>query len=195
MSSAPTPQEIWNDARWLAQAVDRKAGLIRFVEMTPDAYRDASFLDDRMFARPRVSHLLGWNEVAAAMPFGARRDVRWIFHIGHVGSTLIARLLGELDGVLSIREPRALRDLNFLPPDATAEFAPTAQAFFSRTFGASETALVKTTSSVSEMARPLMSGGSLPCSSTPTFAHSSPERWPGAQRRSCCLAPECGSGD
>lgn len=156
MSSAPTPQEIWQDARWLAQAVDRKAGLIRFVEMTPDAYRDASFLDDRMFEQPRVSYLLAWDEVAASVPADARRDARWVFHIGHVGSTLIARLLGELDGVLSVREPRALRDLNFLPADVTTQYVPTIQALFSRTFGQDETALVKTTSSVSEMARPLM---------------------------------------
>ena len=35
-----------------------------------------------------------------------RSDARWIFHIGHVGSTLVSRLLGELDEVLAIREPR-----------------------------------------------------------------------------------------
>ena len=157
MSSAPTPQEIWDSARWLAQAVDRKAGLIRFVEMTPDAYRDASFLDDRMFQQPRVSHELAWDDVTAAMPPNARRDARWIFHIGRVGSTLIARLLGELDGVLSIREPRALRDLNFRPADETATYVPAVQALFSRTFAPGEGALVKTTSSVCEMARELMS--------------------------------------
>jgi hypothetical protein len=157
MSSAPTPREIWQNARWLAQSVDREAGLVRFVEMTPVAYREASFLDDRMFQHPRVSNQLSWNDVAAAMPSDVRRDARWIFHIGRVGSTLIARLLGELDGVLSIREPRALRNLNFLPEDVTARYVPTIQALFSRTFASSETALVKTTSSVNEMARELMS--------------------------------------
>jgi hypothetical protein len=157
MSSAPTPQDIWQDARWLAQAIDRKAGLVRFVEMMPDTYRGASFLDDRMFQQPRVSHALAWDEVVAARPADARADARWIFHIGRVGSTLIARLLGELDGVLSIREPRALRDVNFLPPDDTAQYVPTIQALFSRTFAPGETALVKATSSVSEMARELMS--------------------------------------
>ena len=91
------------------------------------------------------------------MPSDVRRDARWIFHIGRVGSTLIARLLGELDSVLSIREPRALRNLNFLPEDVTARYVPTIQALFSRTFASSETALVKTTSSVNEMARELMS--------------------------------------
>ncbi len=156
MSSAPTPDEIWKDARWLAQAVDPRAGLVRLVEMTPQSYRDASFLDDRMFDRQRVSHLLKWDEVAGSALEGARRNARWIFHIGHVGSTLIARLLGELEGVLSVREPRALRDLTFFPADVRARFVPTLQALFSRTFADGEAALVKATSFVSEIAPELV---------------------------------------
>ena len=66
MSSAPTPDEIWKDARWLAQAVDPRAGLVRVVEMTPEAYRDANFLDDRMLQQPQTSHLLPWGDVSAS---------------------------------------------------------------------------------------------------------------------------------
>jgi hypothetical protein len=159
MSSAPAPQEIWRDACWLAQAVDPNAGLIRFVEMTAEDYREASFLDDRMFEKPRTSHLLTWGEVAEAMPADARNDARWIFHIGHVGSTLVARLLGELGGVLSIREPRAFRDLLFFPTEVRAKFIPTIQALFSRTFAPKQSALVKTTSAVSEIAGELLEKG------------------------------------
>ena len=156
MSSAPTADEIWKDARWLAQAVDPRAGLVRLVEMTPEAYRDASFLDDRMFQQPRTSHLLKWNEVSGSVPADARRDARWIFHIGHVGSTLVARLLGELDSVLSVREPRALRDIALFPPDIRERFTPTLQALFSRTFAPDQTSLVKATSFVSEIAAELL---------------------------------------
>ena len=159
MSSAPAPQEIWRDACWLAQAVDPNAGLIRFVEMTAEDYREASFLDDRMFEKPRTSHLLTWGEVAEAMPADARNDARWIFHIGHVGSTLVARLLGELGGVLSIREPRAFRDLLFFPAEVRAKFIPTIQALFSRTFAPKQSALVKTTSAVSEIGGELLEKG------------------------------------
>lgn len=159
MSSAPTPDEIWKDARWLAQAVDPSAGLVRFVEMTLEDYRQASFLDDRMFSEKRASHLLKWDEVVAAKPAAARIDARWIFHIGHVGSTLIARLLGELDGVLSVREPRALRDLTFFPPDVRARFVPTLRALMSRTFGGEQVALIKATSFVSEIAAELVPPG------------------------------------
>ena len=37
---------------------------------------------------------------------------RYIFHIGHCGSTLIARLLGELEQFLSLREPPVLMGLS-----------------------------------------------------------------------------------
>ena len=156
MSSAPAPDEIWKDARWLAQAVDPRAGLVRLVEMTPEAYRDANFLDDRMLQQPQTSHLLPWGDVSASEPSDARSDARWIFHIGHVGSTLIARLLGELEGVLSLREPRSLRDLAFFPKEVRAPFVPTVRALHSRTFGSGQKALVKATSFVSEIASELM---------------------------------------
>ena len=155
MSSAPTPQEIWSDARWVAQAVDPIAGLVRVVEMSAEDYRDASFLDDRILEPSRRAHLLEWSDVAGAMPASARSDARWIFHIGHVGSTLISRLLGELDLVLAVREPRALRDLTFFPVDIRGQFVPTLRALMSRTFDAGTTAVVKATSMVSEIASEL----------------------------------------
>jgi hypothetical protein len=160
MSSAPSPDEIWKDARWLAQAVDPRAGLVRLVEMTPEAYRNASFLDDRMLQQPKATHLLPWSDVAGSVPADARCDARWIFHIGHVGSTLIARLLGELEGVLSVREPRSLRDLAFFPKEVRAPFVPTVRALHSRTFGSGQKALVKATSFVSEIASELISDDS-----------------------------------
>ena len=157
MSSGPSAQEIWKDATWLAQAVDPRAGLVRLVEMTPDDYREASFLDDRMFQqRPRITHLVPWASVLGSAPSNPRRDARWIFHISHVGSTLIARLLGEIEGVLSVREPRALRDLTFFPAEVRARFIPLVQALFSRSFTPDGAALIKATSFVSEIAAELI---------------------------------------
>lgn len=155
MSSAPDPDEIWKDATWLAQAIDPTKKLVRFVEMTADSYRAASFLDDRMLQNVRNAHLLNWDDVAGAMPGAARPDARWIFHIGHVGSTLVSRLLGELDDVLAVREPRALRDLTFFPAEVRAIFVPTLQALLSRTFEPDEVAIVKATSFVGEIAAEL----------------------------------------
>jgi hypothetical protein len=129
------------------------------VEMTPDSYRSASFLDDRLFQTAVKAHTLPAIEVEAALSSGARTDARWIFHIGHVGSTLISRLLGELNGVLAVREPRLLRDLAALPAPRRNALMPTIHKLFSRTFGAEETALVKATSFVGEIAAELVPAG------------------------------------
>ena len=58
--------------------------------------------------------------------------------------------------MLSVREPRALRDLTFFPPDVRAQFVPALQALFSRTFAADQAALLKATSFVSEIAAELV---------------------------------------
>ena len=97
MSSAPSPPEIARDARWLAQALDPAAGMVRLVAMGREAYRAASFLDDRLLQQPVDAQIVPWPNVEDAMSGALRHDARWIFHIGHVGSTLISRLLGEID--------------------------------------------------------------------------------------------------
>ena len=158
MSSAPSAADIVRDARWLAQALDARSGMMRVVEMSPEAYRSASFLDDRMLQQQHFAGIVPWKSVAEALPADARTDARWIFHIGHVGSTLVARLLGEIEGVLSVREPRFLRDLAMLGDERDA-YVSAAQALFSRTFGEEEVALVKATSFVSEIADELVPDG------------------------------------
>ena len=156
MSSAPTPQEIAADASWLAQALDVNAGLIRLVHMHPEDYRAASFLDDRLLQQPAAQHVLPWNDAVATLD--GRDDAAWIFHIGHVGSTLLSRLLGELPGALAIREPRLLRDLALAGP-AAGPFVPPSRQLMARTFAPSDKAVVKATSFVSELAAELVGGG------------------------------------
>jgi len=158
MSSAPSAAEIVHDATWLTQALDPNNGMVRVVRMDAEAYRSASFLDDRMLQDQHFAGIVPWSSVAEAVPEDARTDARWIFHIGHVGSTLVARLLGEIPGVLSVREPRILRDLAMLP-ERRAEFLPTIQKLFSRTFADEDVALVKATSFVSEIAAELVPPG------------------------------------
>lgn len=159
MSSTPSADEIAGDARWLVQAVDPNAGMARLLEMDREAYRAASFLDDRMMEKPRNAQLVQWPVIAEAADLAKRSDARWIFHIGHVGSTLISRMLGELPGVLALREPRSLRDATFFPPQVRAPFVAALPRLLSRTFGAGETACVKATSFVSELAPELVPTG------------------------------------
>ena len=113
MAEQLDPSEIFVDARWLAQAHDAGSDLFRFVAMEQSDYRAASFLDDRMFEQWRDVRVLPLPTVTLASASCSRQDAGWIFHIGHVGSTLLARMLGEIENVLSVREPRILRDCAF----------------------------------------------------------------------------------
>jgi hypothetical protein len=156
MSSAPTPQEIAADASWLAQALDVNAGLVRLVHMTAGDYRAASFLDDRLLQAPVAQQVVAWDAAVSSLRTG--NDAGWIFHIGHVGSTLLSRLLGELPNTLAVREPRLLRDLALAGPLA-APYIPAARQLMARTFAPMDKAVVKATSFASELAAELIADG------------------------------------
>jgi hypothetical protein len=159
MSSAPTAEEIARDATWLAQALDPGAGTVRLVAMDRESYRAASFLDDRLLQQPVDAQIVPWPNVEDAIAGDLRTDARWIFHIGHVGSTLLSRLLGELDKVLAIREPRLLRDIAVSPPEVRGRYLAAVPKLMSRTFADAESACVKATSFVSELAPQLVPVG------------------------------------
>jgi hypothetical protein len=159
MSSAPTGDEIARDATWLAQAMDPARGLVRLVAMNRESYGAASFLDDRLLQSPVDAQLISWTVVEEATSGELRSDARWIFHIGHVGSTLVSRLLGDIEGVLAIREPRLLRDLALTPTEVRARYSAPVPKLMSRTFADSEIACVKATSFASEIATELVPAG------------------------------------
>ena len=159
MSSSPSAEEIARDARWLVQAVDPTRGVARLIAMSPADYQSEAFLDDRMLERSRTAVLAPWETVAEAAARAGPADARWIFHIGHVGSTLVSRLLGELAGVLGVREPRSLRDIATVPSDMRAPFADALTRLMSRSFAEGDLACVKATSFVSEIAPELVPAG------------------------------------
>jgi hypothetical protein len=159
MSSAPTADEIARDATWLAQALDPAAGMVRLIAMDRESYRSASFLDDRMLQQPVDAQIVPWPDVEGATDGDLRTDARWIFHIGHVGSTLVSRLLGELDRVLAVREPRLLRDLALCPPQIRQGYLAPVTKLMSRTFAEDQVACVKATSFASEIAPQLVPPG------------------------------------
>jgi hypothetical protein len=152
MSSAPTAAEIARDATWLAQALDPARGVVRLIAMDRESYRAASFLDDRILQSPVDSQIVPWNLVEEAVNGLTRSDARWIFHIGHVGSTLVSRLVGEMTGVLALREPRLLRDVALTPAEVRDRYVAPVARLMSRSFGENEVTCVKATSFTSEIA-------------------------------------------
>jgi len=131
---------------------------VRSIRLEEGDYVRASFLDERLIGPGMVEDQRPWTEVAEAVA-----DLAWradfVFHIGHVGSTLMARLLGEHPRVFSLREPALLRPLAAVwpTPSLAAEARlDTLMRLFSRTWRPEQTALIKATSFISEMAEDLL---------------------------------------
>ncbi len=94
------------------QKLDLNSEKVLLVRLDAATYRAASFLDDRILSPAVQGAWLPLGEIAQA----SRRvtnglPVHFIFHTGHVGSTLVSRLLDETGAVLSLREPLPLRTL------------------------------------------------------------------------------------
>ncbi|QLC23793.1 hypothetical protein HFP57_01250 [Parasphingopyxis algicola] len=166
--SSPLAQAFAQGPVWFSQQMDAATDRVLLVRMAEEDYRQASFLDQRMLTQKSQPQWADWSELEAADQVG-RRDADFIFHIGHVGSTLIARLLGELDGVFALREPQILRNFADLAatngqphalwsPERFDERLQTTIGWLSRTFAPADRALIKATSFVSEIATPLLGG-------------------------------------
>lgn len=151
MGAQPLPENFAGDPAWTVQAVDPRARLARIIRLTDTDRRSASFLDDRILGRNHHSLLCSLDELIAAADSVNDPAAHWIFHIGHVGSTLLSRLLGELDGVISLREPRSLRDLDVAVEAERADLATAIARLMARR-GSQAAVIVKATSFVSEFA-------------------------------------------
>jgi hypothetical protein len=144
----------------------KNAGLL--IEFDLPAYRQSSFLDNRVLT-PATKGV--WLPLSGVMTAASRahnlRPLHYIFHTGHVGSTLISRLLDEIAGVFSLREPLPLRSLATLydeidQPGAWREhqqFTALARALiqlWSRGYQATHSIFVKATSAAARVAAPLL---------------------------------------
>jgi len=179
---SPLAQAFAQGPAWFPQQMDAATDRVLLVRMDEAGYRGASFLDQRMLTQQSQPQWADWAELEAADQAG-RADANFIFHIGHVGSTLISRLLGELDSVFALREPQILRnfaDLAALTGQSHAPWSPeefdtrleTAIGWLSQTFAENDRALIKATSFVSEIARPLLGA-----KRKALFLNISPERY------------------
>jgi hypothetical protein len=86
-----------------------------FVPMDRAAYHRSIFLDARISAAAGQAVALPVEAVEQAVR--APLPTSWIFHMAHVGSTLLARALDDRHASLVLREPMALRQLAFRPDD------------------------------------------------------------------------------
>ena len=150
------------------QALDVVGGRVLVIRMDANAYRAASFLDDRILGpNTRGAWLPGAVVSEAARQVADPRPLHFIFHTGHVGSTLVSRLLDETGMLLSLREPLPLRtiadahDVLAAPESllAAAQFdalLDMMQSLWSRGYDWTRAVIVKATSSAGRAAGPLL---------------------------------------
>jgi hypothetical protein len=150
-------------------ALDGSSDGVTFIRLTRADFEKASFLDARVLAPATLKRTLSWPTVFAAID-AARlsENCGFIFHIGHVGSTLLSRLMGGHPGVFALREPMLLRAFAQLHTESMtqtrawgggdweARLSGTLK-LLSRTFQPRQFAVIKATSLVSELAGPLLS--------------------------------------
>lgn len=132
---------------------------VRLVRLDEAAYRESSFLDQRLLhsghARAVLAPALLQRAAAQLSP-----RLHYIFHIGHVGSTLVSRLLGAQQQLFALREPALLRALadGTLSAQLPAAALPLRSilALLARTWRPGQRAVLKLSSFVSELADPIL---------------------------------------
>jgi hypothetical protein len=154
-------------------SLDAHCETIAFIRLKKSDYERASFLDARVLTPNTAQFPLTWPQVAAALGSPDLRErCSFIFHIGHVGSTLLARLLGAHPAAFVLREPLLLRAFaqmyggsNLAPKWTSGQTESRLAAtlkLFSRTFEVTQTPIIKATSFVSELSTRLMQRSSAP---------------------------------
>lgn len=158
----PSSPDAW------PQALDLVRGLVLVIRLSERGYRAASFLDDRILGPgTEGAWLAGTAAAQAARAARNTRPLHFIFHTGHVGSTLLSRLLDETGAILGLREPLPLRTLADaadslgLPESllGVPEFEALLETFlrlWSRGYPATRAVVVKATSSAGRLAPRLL---------------------------------------
>jgi hypothetical protein len=155
-------------------SLDVRNDSISFIHLDKSDFERASFLDERVLTPHTPRRSMPWTQAAATVDAAELTErCGFIFHIGHVGSTLLSRLIGAHPGMFALREPLVLRTFAQLNGEPGARPPAWRDQDFngrlsgclkllSRTFDATETAVIKATSFVSEIAASLLLRPSAP---------------------------------
>ncbi|MGH7010959.1 MAG: hypothetical protein ACREEX_08985, partial [Caulobacteraceae bacterium] len=124
---------------------------VRLLRLSEAEYAAASFLDERLIGQVAEAGRMPFAELASAAE-GLAGESDFIFHLGHVGSTLLARLLGRSSTIFALREPAILRTLAWEAESAGRTGRLTVMLrLLARVWRPDQRSLVKTTSFVSDL--------------------------------------------
>lgn len=179
MDSAPNVEalrgKVLADPTHFPQKLDLVSQRLLLVHFTPDAYRRASFLDDRVLGPDSRGSWVRLDEIDAALAQARPAlPLHFIFHAGHVGSTLVSRLLEDTGGVLALREPMPLRTLaeahdalgnadSLVSPEAFERLLRQQIVLWSRGFADTRAVVVKATSATARIAPSLLAAAPDSC--------------------------------
>jgi hypothetical protein len=138
-------------------ALDPRSGAVTLWRLSHADYQRSAFLDGRI-ALGKQSRQIPFAALAAAVQEAALPETcDFIFHVGHVGSTLLSRLLGRHPALFSLREPDILRTLSTAVEKSRRDaYLPPLLRLWSRTYEPKKRALLKTTSFAAEIASDLL---------------------------------------
>lgn len=167
MFDDPFQRRFAADASLLPHMADLANDRVLIALLTEADYRGASFFDQRLLTDRIGREWMAWNMLP---DLGDAPRPDFIFHIGHVGSTLVSRLLAEIGGVLPLREPMLLRTLaqvaervdrpeSVWSPDLYRERLVQARGWLGRGFAPGQRAMVKASSVITAIADDLTDGG------------------------------------
>jgi hypothetical protein len=169
--------------RIFPHSLDAARDMLLLLEVDEVMLHEASFLDERLLKPGIWGRWIPIDDILARLDPQARDDAHYIFHIGHVGSTLVSRLLGECETALCLREPlliRHLADLHAQSDQVNAPWDPALlprrlpafRSLLARTFRSDQRVIVKATSFTSEIAPELVSS-----KSRAIFLYASPQTY------------------
>ncbi|MEP3113629.1 hypothetical protein [Nisaea sp.] len=135
-------------------SIDVQRGTGSLFPTTAEDYAASSFLDSRIKRSSELVYDLPLEILLRMRPWFEknRRPHNFIFHVGHCGSTLLSRLLGELPGLFALREPLPLRTLTeFAEPgkpvsDAWSAAFSVVLGLLSRVYNPNDRAVIKPSS-------------------------------------------------
>lgn len=160
--------DLAGSPRLYPQKLDPNQGRVLLIHLSQLEYRRASFLDDRVIGSATIGGWTSFERVErASYQIECARPLHFIFHAGHVGSTLLSRLLDETGGVLGLREPLPLRTIadvrDGYPPasvqpdqDKAARLLETFLRLWSRGFSDTSTVILKATSATARLGSALL---------------------------------------
>lgn len=146
-----------NDANYLPFDIDVRGGRLLLLRLDARQRAQAAFLDRRS---------VGDDAQWASVPLEAlprqpgRAQPGFIFHVGHCGSTLLARLLQSWPRTQVLREPQALRTLaawRDRDPAAADALLPVLCGLWTRDPAGGDATVIKVTSSCNALAEPALS--------------------------------------